>query len=182
MPLTIPYRELPLILLLGCSSGAAAPAPTSPTRPTSDAAAVAPEEAAPPAAPTASAEPAPEPLPNDGTLLSHSKIQTIVRGRFADIAGCYEDALARDPNIGGGLINVMLVIEGNGSVLTASAQTPPKPVKRPKWQRRPAQKSAPMLTDAGVRKCVEQAFRRIQFPPTNRGIMNMIYPVELSVE
>ncbi len=171
-PLKNLYRVIPLLCLLGCGATAASPANTAAP---ATIAPVAPQVSKVATAPPVAAAPKPtrKPLPNDGTLLTHDEIQTIVRHHFNDMVHCYEDALAHNPNTPGGLVNIVLVIAGNGSVLSADPQPLPK---------RPKPNSAKILTDPQVRSCIARAFQRIQFPPTNRGMMNMIYPVELSVE
>ena len=113
------------------------------------------------------------PLPNDGTRLTHNKIRSIARETFETMSRCYSDALARDPQTQGGRINLMIAIADDGAVLTANAE----PV-----QKSQSNSGKQMVTDPQVRTCVENHFKSLRFPPTNRGIMNMIYPVDFSIE
>ncbi len=145
----------------GTANGSGTSAATSPA-----AATVSPAVYIPPPAPTS-------PLPNDGRRLTHDKIRSIARESFDNMSRCYSDALARDPQTQGGRINVVLAIADDGAVLTANAQSVEK--------RRP-QGGQKMVTDPQVRSCVENHFKSLRFPPTNRGIMNMIYPVDFSIE
>ncbi len=168
---------------------AAAPAPTAvtpaPTATTANANGP-PATVQPAAHPTTSAASAPvaravytppppptSPLPNDGQRLTHNKIRSIARNTFETMSRCYSDALARDPQTQGGRINLVLAIADDGAVLTANAE----PVAQ-----RQASNARQMVTDPQVRTCVENHFKSLRFPPTNRGIMNMIYPVDFSVE
>ena len=107
----------------------------------------------------AAAEPAP-----DGPF-SAGRVKEIVRGHFDKVSACYEEGLARDPKMKG-TIEVHLAIADDGFVVGATGKD----------------SGDDALTDPTVVGCVETVFKRLRFPLTERGLVNLVYPVVLRVE
>ena len=118
------------------------------------------------------------------------RVREIVRDNYDAIGACYLAGLDRDPKLKG-TISVKLAISGRGTVVSANAPqkpptaSPPKATerkKKPYWKRKAAPPKEEVLTDPGVVTCVEDVFKRLRFPPTGRGLVNLVYPVVLNVE
>lgn len=84
-------------------------------------------------------------------------IQAIVRTRFGRFRLCYEDGLRRNPKLDGRVaIKFVIDLDGNVSV---------------------AQDEGSDLPDKDVIACVATGFQKLQFPPTEGGIVTVVYPI-----
>lgn len=149
-----------------------APDPEGGTASGSDKAAADPAEKAPP-------------KPVEGPF-SEERVQEIVRANFDKMGACYAAGLKRDSKLKG-TINVSLTIDGEGSVVNASAPKSDKPKPKPKkkvpyWMRNKQKKQEELITDTGVVTCVEGEFKALRFPPTGRGLVTLTYPVVFRTE
>lgn len=156
--------------LIACASGTTAE-PATPVAPSATRATRVPDEDRTTGQSVASpAAPADAPPP-DGPF-SRDRIREIVRANYDRVGECYAAGLSRDPKMKG-TIEVHLAIGEDGTVVGANAA---------KGREVVARKVDDRLTDDTVVRCVEQVFTRLRFPPTGRGLVNMIYPVVLAVE
>lgn len=87
-------------------------------------------------------------------------IQRIVRQNFARFRLCYENGLARNPDLKG-RVTVKFVIGRDGSVSVASGFDSDMP-------------------DSAVVSCVTRAFRSLSFPQPEGGIVTVVYPLNFS--
>jgi hypothetical protein len=87
-------------------------------------------------------------------------IQRIVRQNYGRFRLCYEQGLARKPNLEG-RVNIAFVIDKSGEV------------KGPK-------NAGSDLPDAAVVRCMVSAFNGISFPQPERGVVNVVYPIMFS--
>jgi hypothetical protein len=87
-------------------------------------------------------------------------VQRIVRQNFGRFRFCYEQGLARNPNLEG-RVTVRFVIDRSGAVSTTSAR-------------------GGGLPDSKVASCVSQAFYGLSFPPPDHGIVTVTYPLLFS--
>ncbi|MEM6787947.1 MAG: AgmX/PglI C-terminal domain-containing protein [Myxococcota bacterium] len=83
-------------------------------------------------------------------------IQRIVRNNYGRFRGCYEGALRHNPNLAGRVV-VSFVIGRSGTVNSVSGGGD--------------------LPDTGVISCVASHFRGLTFPPPERGIVTVSYPI-----
>jgi hypothetical protein len=127
---------------------------------------------------------APEEEPPSGPFTS-DRVREIVRKHYDEVGACYQAGLERDPKMKG-TIEVHLAIGEDGVVLAANASKDPKDAKGskapPRAGRPKAKKEELRIADSEVVSCVEKVFIALRFPPTGRGLVNMIYPVVLAVE
>lgn len=86
-------------------------------------------------------------------------IQRVVRNNFGRFRGCYEQGLARNPNLEG-RVAVSFVIGSDGGVSYASAGGD--------------------LPDSGVTSCVSKSFYSLSFPAPETGIVKVTYPIMFS--
>lgn len=86
-------------------------------------------------------------------------IQRIVRQNFGRFRMCYEQGLARNPNLEG-RIPVRFIIGSDGAVANASAMG--------------------SFPDGGVKSCVASAFYGLSFPPPETGTVRVTYPIMFS--
>ena len=128
---------------------------------------------------TAQAEP--EPAPVAGPF-SEARVQEIVRANFDKMGACYAKGLERDAAMKG-TIRVSLAIDGKGEVVRAVAPKSDKPKPKPKppkkrhyWEKKPKEVEE-VITDTAVVTCVETEFKALRFPPTGRGLINLVYPI-----
>ncbi len=84
-------------------------------------------------------------------------IQAIVRQNFTSIRSCYEAGLARDANLRG-RVNVRFVIGRDGKVSHITH-------------------GDSKLSDERVVECTVRAFQALEFPPPERGIVTVVYPI-----
>lgn len=84
-------------------------------------------------------------------------IQRVVRQNFGRFRMCYEQGLARNPNLEG-RVGVRFVIGRDGAVSNVS-------------------NGGSDLPDHSVRDCVISAFYGISFPPPEDGIVTIVYPL-----
>lgn len=87
-------------------------------------------------------------------------IQRIVRQNFGRFRMCYEQGLARNPNLEG-RVAARFVIGRDGAVSNVS-------------------NGGSDLPDAGVVKCVLSAFYGLSFPQPEGGIVTVVYPIMLA--
>ncbi|HEY2406373.1 MAG TPA: AgmX/PglI C-terminal domain-containing protein [Polyangiaceae bacterium] len=87
-------------------------------------------------------------------------IQRIVRQNFGRFRMCYEQGLARNPNLEG-RVQARFVIGRDGAVSNAS-------------------NGGSDLPDSGVVSCVVSAFYGLSFPQPEGGIVTVVYPIMLS--
>ncbi|HYP98165.1 MAG TPA: AgmX/PglI C-terminal domain-containing protein [Polyangiaceae bacterium] len=87
-------------------------------------------------------------------------IQRIVRLNFGVFRGCYEQGLARNPNLEG-RVSARFVIGRDGAVSNAS-------------------NGGSDLPDSGVVSCVVSAFYGLKFPEPEGGIVTVVYPILLT--
>ncbi len=87
-------------------------------------------------------------------------IQRIVRQNFGRFRLCYEQGLARNPNLAG-RVSARFVIGMDGSVSNVA-------------------NGGSDLPDAGVVSCVMSAFSGLSFPQPEGGIVTVVYPVNLA--
>ncbi len=88
-------------------------------------------------------------------------IQRVVRQNFGRFRLCYEQGLARNPNLEG-RVSVRFVIGNDGAVSTVSAGGD--------------------LPDQGAKSCVATAFYGLSFPSPKDGIVRVTYPLMFSPE
>lgn len=86
-------------------------------------------------------------------------IQRVVRQNFGRLRMCYEQGLARNPNLEG-RVSVRFVIGRDGAVSAVSGSGD--------------------LPDAGATSCVMSAFYGIAFPAPENGIVKVTYPLMFS--
>jgi hypothetical protein len=89
-------------------------------------------------------------------------IQRIVRQSYGRMRVCYENALWRDPTLGGRVV-VRFLIDAAGHV----------PV---------AQDAGSTVRDPAMIACVANAFRAMAFPAPDRGTVTVVYPILFSPE
>lgn len=90
--------------------------------------------------------------------LDKEEIRRLIRTQLPAILACYEQGLARRPELAG-KVTVSFQIEETGSVSSSSASG---------------------LGDAQVESCVAKAIEEVQFPPgEDRGIIVVSYPFTL---
>jgi len=106
-------------------------------------------------------KPPPPPPPAAHGRLPPEVIQRVVRADFPQIKRCYELALTKDPTAGGRTAT-KFVIDGTGHV-SASADV---------------EQSSTL--PQGIRDCVADRFRFLQFPPPEGGDVTVIYPLVFS--
>lgn len=99
-------------------------------------------------------------LPTTNGRLPAEVVQRIVRQNFGRFRFCYEQGLAKNPNLEG-RVAVRFVIDRTGGVSTAS----PEPGGLP---------------DSAVSRCVAQGFLGLSFPPPEAGIVTVTYPLLFS--
>jgi pSer/pThr/pTyr-binding forkhead associated (FHA) protein len=87
-------------------------------------------------------------------------IQRIVRQNYGRFRMCYEQGLARNPNLEG-RVSARFVIGRDGAVSNAS-------------------NGGSDLPDSGVVSCVVSAFYGLSFPQPEGGIVTVVYPIMLS--
>jgi tetratricopeptide (TPR) repeat protein len=87
-------------------------------------------------------------------------VQRIVRQNFGRFRMCYESGLRQNPNLAG-RVGVRFIIGRDGSVAAAG-------------------NGGSDLPDAGVIRCVTEAFQRLSFPQPEGGIVTVIYPIVFS--
>jgi outer membrane biosynthesis protein TonB len=86
-------------------------------------------------------------------------IQRVVRQNFGRFRMCYQQGLARNPNLEG-RIPVRFVIGRDGAVSNVSAGGD--------------------MPDGNVRACVQSAFYGLSFPQPEDGIVTVTYPLMFS--
>jgi hypothetical protein len=87
-------------------------------------------------------------------------IQSVVHASFGAFRACYEAGLKRNPRLTG-TVTVNYVIGEDGST-------------------REAKDDGSTLPDQEVVACVVGGFRKLTYPPTQGGVVTVVYPVELS--
>jgi len=93
---------------------------------------------------------------SSGGSLSREEIQRPLRRNMASIRHCYEQQVARQPNLEG-RVNVRFTIAPDGSVSSAEI-------------------ASSTLGDVGVEACVRRAVTRIRFPQPQGGSVIVTYP------
>ncbi len=101
-----------------------------------------------------------EPDTPKGGHLAPAVIQRVVRAAFGDLRRCYEDGLRASPNLVG-RVTVKLVIDTDGHVAFAKAETSDLPDRR-------------------VVDCVVDRIRKVQFPSPEGGTVTVVYPIVFS--
>ena len=86
-------------------------------------------------------------------------IQRVVRERYGEFRGCYEDGLRRDVLLTG-RVSVRFVIGADGKVSEAES-------------------ADPELPDVRARQCVRRVFEGLVFPPGD-GTVTVTYPIMFS--
>jgi tetratricopeptide (TPR) repeat protein len=84
-------------------------------------------------------------------------VQRIVRQNFGRFRLCYENGLRNNPNLQG-KVSVRFVIGRDGNVSTVA-------------------NGGSDLPDAGVQRCVANAFQGLSFPQPEGGIVSVVYPI-----
>jgi hypothetical protein len=94
-----------------------------------------------------------------GARLPPHVIQGAVRSHYSALRACYEQGLARDPNLSGKL-QVRFVISRTGAVshLAAAPET--------------------SLPDADAVQCMLRVFEQMTFPEPAGGIVTVVYPIQ----
>ncbi len=108
----------------------------------------------PPVAPSAEKAPL---LPLPGRL-DPVIIQRVVRSHFDVLRRCYEDGLARDPNLSGRVVT-RFVIDRNGAVYES-------------------RDDGSEMRDPKVVDCVVSHYRTMVFPEPQGGIVTVVYPIK----
>ena len=93
---------------------------------------------------------------SSGGSLSREEIQRTLRRNMASIRHCYEQQVARQPNLEG-RVNVRFTIAPDGSVSSADI-------------------ASSTLGDVGVEACIKRAVTRIRFPQPQGGSVVVTYP------
>ncbi len=103
-------------------------------------------------------------------------IRQVVREQFGRFRQCYEAGLSRDPKLTGKIV-VRFVIGRDGTVsnaapspLPASPELPPNAPEVPETS----------MPDDEVTKCVVDAFKDLEFPKPQGGIVTVVYPIVFS--
>jgi hypothetical protein len=91
--------------------------------------------------------------------LAPALIQAVVRANFGELRACYEQGLARNPELRGRLIP-RFVIGQYGKVTNVADDGSDVP-------------------DEGVRECALRAFYQLTFPAPASGIVIVVYPIQL---
>lgn len=94
-----------------------------------------------------------------GARISPDFVRSVVRSHLSEVQGCYEEGLARRPELAGRIV-VRWTVAMSGSVLDARVQSS-------------------TLGDPGVESCIVTAIRRWTFPANGRGTITVNYPFEL---
>jgi hypothetical protein len=89
-----------------------------------------------------------------------AEIQAGVRAKFDEFRACYEEGLTRNPRLAG-KVTTTFVIERNGFVTAVAI----------------AESSIP---DCAVPLCMVKAFRSLEFPKPDGGIVKVTYPIMFS--
>jgi hypothetical protein len=97
---------------------------------------------------------------NEDGRMAPQRIQAKVRGHFGGLLTCYEAGRQRDPKLTG-IVTVKFVIGEDGV---------PKNV---------ADENS-TLPDKDVVGCVLGMFRKLQFDESNRGNVNVVYPIKFA--
>jgi hypothetical protein len=84
-------------------------------------------------------------------------IQRVIRARYGRFQRCFEDGLARNPDLGG-RVTVRLVIEADGGVSKVRVVCTSMP-------------------DRIVVKCVVAEYEELHFPKPEGGIVTVVYPI-----
>jgi len=87
-------------------------------------------------------------------------IQSVVRANFGALRACYEAGLKKEPKLAG-TVTVNYVIGEDGSTREASDE-------------------GSTLSDKDVVACVVAGFRKLTYPPTQGGVVTVVYPVEFA--
>jgi hypothetical protein len=171
-----PLRRGPLILALvvaGCTTAPASPDDAAPAR--SARPAPKPQVAAPAPTPSALASAVAAPVPERPPgPFSENIVRDVVRKSFDKLGECYAEGLTRDKKLAG-TIEVQLAIDDAGDVIGATAPKGPRASKKTK-------DGDTRILDATVIGCVEQHFKTLRFPPTGRGLVNIVYSVVFKVQ
>lgn len=108
-----------------------------------------------------SAPPLPDTLdPGVSGRLPPEVIQSVVRIGFKHLRVCYEAGLGRDPKLQGKVL-VRFIIERDGTV-------------------KDARDGGSDIPDMAVRDCVVNKFFGFKFPPTEGGVVTVVYPIMLA--
>jgi hypothetical protein len=95
-----------------------------------------------------------------GGSLPREVIQRIVRQQYPKFRQCYEQGLARNPNLSGS-VKVRFVIGRAGEVTRASSEGSDFP-------------------DPKVVDCMVREYRKLRFPPPEGGTVTVVYPIKFS--
>jgi len=87
-------------------------------------------------------------------------VQRIVRQNYGRFRMCYEQGLAKNPNLEG-RVTAQFVIGRDGSVSNVA-------------------NAGSNMPDSGVVGCVVRAYNGLSFPPPPRGIVTVVYPIHFS--
>lgn len=154
------------------ASAAAAPAASSPAVSASASASL-------------SASLSPRPI---APILTSDMVREVVRAHYAGLGTCYQQGLERDPKLAG-TVAVHLTVDGQGRVVDASApeaSKKSKPPRRRRWHKRRRGRHPlppePRITDAEVVGCLLDKMRALQFPPSKRGLTNLVYPLVFATQ
>jgi hypothetical protein len=87
-------------------------------------------------------------------------IQKVVRSGFANVGVCYDQGVARDPDLAGH-IAIRFVIDLDGTTIDARV-------------------ASNTLRDCGVAQCVANSFLKLRFPKPDKGKVTIVYPISFS--
>ena len=177
-----------LVTVAGCAGAAEVVTdvePSSTGTPATSAAALPVATAAPAEAESGAPQGEGSATPRAYAPLTEDMVRETVRLHYDRMGDCYTAGLARDPSLAG-TIEVHLSIGDDGKVVSAFADkdtgnSSGAKGRRPKPPRRKP-RGEPQITDAEVVGCVEGVFTSLTFPPTGRGLVNLVYPVVLRTE
>ena len=125
----------------------------------------------------------PNSAPPPSGPFSQARVREIVRANYDRIGECYRAGLKRDPKMKG-TIAMHVAIGDDGVVVGAHAEKdgPAAKSKDPSPQDRSEARLDPKLSAPKVVTCIEDVFKQLRFPPTGRGLVNLVYPVVVSSE
>jgi TonB family protein len=113
-----------------------------------------------PFGPRGGAAPGPVAAPASGVRMPPETVQSVVRAGAGPLAACYQTALATQPGLTGE-IALKFTVDASGAPAGTRVE-----------------KST--LPGGTIDACVLAAFGALRFPPSNAGVMTVLYPIRFA--